>query len=371
MNSTDPRHDSSPDTADHERPVTQQDVAERAGVSRAVVSYVINNGPRVVSEETRRRVLAAIGDLGYRPNRFAQGLKLREGQQARGQIGIIMGGTSEILKRPYFATVLAGIYREAHRQGQQIRFVTFLEELLDPVFFNKNIHAEEIAGLIMFAPYLALKNPRAQELIVRIRERINNIVALETHVGDLPTVFFDRTAAGRQAVEHLLGLGHRRIAFGGVPDERFDGYRQALADHDVPYREELGPFQAKLNTPEEGYEAVELLMKLAEPPTALFTASDEVAIGALAALHDLGLNAPGDLAIASVDDIELAALVRPALTTIHVPKESIGAYALRILETQVTYQDSPPASIVLPTRLIVRESCGATHPVGGSSRRRA
>jgi DNA-binding LacI/PurR family transcriptional regulator len=316
-------------------------------------------------------VLAVIEDLGYRPNRFAQGLKLREGQQARGQIGIIMGGNSEILKRPYFAAVLAGIYREAHRQSQQIRFVTFLEELLDPVFFNKNIHPEEIAGLIMFAPYLALKNPRAQDLIVRIGERISNIVALETHVGDLPTVVFDRAAAARLAVEHLLGLGHRRIAYGGAPDERFDGYRQALADHGVPYDESLGPFPAILNTPEEGYEAVELLRKLAKPPTALFTASDEVAIGALAALHDLGLSAPGDLAIASIDDIELAALVRPALTTIRVPKESIGAYALRILDTQAAYPDSPPASIVLPTRLIVRESCGASRAASGATRRRA
>jgi LacI family transcriptional regulator len=354
MNPTDSSHN-----ARRERPVTQQEVADRAGVSRAVVSYVINNGPRFVTEETRQRVLQAIEALGYRPNKFAQGLKLRPGDQARGQIGIIMGGNSEILRRPYFAALLAGIYREAQRVQRQIRFVTFLEELLDPVFFNKNLHPEEISGLIMFAPYLALQDPRALDLITRVRARIDNIVSLETRVADLPTVFFDRAAAACQAVEHLIRLGHSRIAFSGAPDERLDGCRQALLAHGLPFDPALTQPLGLHNLPEEGYQSVEALFRLPQPPTALFTASDDVAIGALAALHDHGLRCPDDLAIVSIDDTELAALVRPALTTIHVPKESIGIHALRILDTYAAYPDSPPASVVLPTELIVRQSCGS------------
>jgi len=358
MNPTDPSPESRR-AGGHERPVTQQEVADRAGVSRAVVSYVINNGPRIVTEETRQRVLQAIEELGYRPNKFAQGLKFRQGDQARGQIGIIMGGNSEILRRPYFAALLAGIYREAQRVQRQIRFVTFLEELLDPVFFNKNLHPEEISGLIMFAPSLALQDPRALDLITRIRARIDNIVSLETRVADLPTVFFDRAAAARQAVEHLIRLGHTRIAFSGSPDERLDGYRQALLAHGLPFDPVLTEPLGLHNLPDEGYQTIEALFRLDQPPTGLFTASHDVAIGALAALHDHGLRCPDDLAITSVDDTELAALVRPALPPIHVPKESIGIPALRILDTYAAYPESPPASVILPTELIVRQACGA------------
>ncbi len=342
-----------------EKSVTQADVARRAGVSRAVVSYVVNNGPRVVSEELRRRVLQAIEELGYRPNKYAQGLKLSRAKQARGQIGIIMGGDSDILRRPYFSAMLAALYREIHQRGRQIRLVTFFDELNDPVFFNKNIHPEEISGLILFTPYKVLKMPQADALLRRIIDRIDNIVCLETVIADLPAVIFDRAAAARTVVQHLIGLGHQRIGFAGFPDERLDGYRQALLQHGLNYQARLVQSQAEYNWPEEGYAAVGRLMALDQPPTAIFAVSDEVALGALAALHDHGLRVPEDVAIGSIDDLGFARMVRPALTTVHVPIESFATYALRMLETHEHYPNSHPASVVLPTELIVRESCGA------------
>ena len=115
--------------------VTQKDIARRAGVSSTVVSYVINEGPRAVAEETRQRVLQAIEELGYRPNKHAQRLKSKT-EQAKRQLGIIIGGGSEILKRPYYGDILSGIYDEAYRQGQRIRFIHFFEELHDPILFN-------------------------------------------------------------------------------------------------------------------------------------------------------------------------------------------------------------------------------------------
>ncbi len=348
-----------------ERGVTQQDVARRAGVSRAVVSYVVNNGPRVVSSEARERVLRAIAELGYRPNKYAQGLRLQAADRADGQIGILLGGHSAILYRPYFSAVLAGIFDAARHQHQQIRFMSFFHELLDPVFFNKNIHPEEISGLILFAPYLFLQEASRQpaspasHLLARIIERVDNIVSLEVVSRDLPAVIFDRAAAARLAVEHLVRLGHRRIAFAGVPDERVDGYRQVLFQSGLPGEEALIQAPGTHNSPEEGYQAVQALLALPRPPTALFTASDEVAIGALAALHDLGRRVPDDVALASIDDIEFAGIIRPALTTVHVPKEQFGVYALQMLAMRQAYPDSKPASVVLPTELVVRQSCGA------------
>lgn len=348
------------------RQVTQQDVADRAGVSRAVVSYVVNDGPRVVSAETRARVLQAIAELGYRPNKHAQRLKRHPTRHATGQIGIIMGGTSEILKRPYFGAVMAGIYQAARRQGQQIRFLTFWDELEDPVFFNKNIHPEEISGLVLFTPYMALGTPQGQTLLQRVRERIDNIVSLEVVIDDLPAVIFDRAAAARLAVEHLVGLGHRRIAYSGAGDERLIGYRQTLLAHDLPLEVALMQQPNLLNSPEEGYAAGQALMALPTPPTAIFADSDEVAIGLMGALHDMGLRVPDDVAIAAVDNTMLASMVRPALTTVHVPKESFGAYALQMLGLHARLPEIQPASVLLPIELIVRQSCGAGHHRAGN-----
>lgn len=342
-----------------ERSVTQQDVADRAGVSRAVVSYVINNGPRTVSEETRRRVLEAIEELGYRPNRYAQGLKLRGTKQARGQIGIVVGGTYEMLKRPYYSAILASIYEEARQQKQKIQFVTFFNELSDPVFFNKHIHPEEISGLILFAPYSTPHMPGIQEIIERIIQSLDNIVCLENVIEGLPVVIFDRAAAARAAVQHLIDLGHRRIAYAGGVDERLDGYRQALLENGLSYDPALVRHPGQKNTPKEGTQAARELIALEHPPTGIFAVSDEVAIGVLALLHDAGIRVPEDIALVSIDDTDIARYVRPALTTVHVPKESMGIHALRTLYAYAAYPGVQPASIVLPTELIVRESCGA------------
>ena len=193
--------------------VTQKDVAELAGVSRGVVSYVINNGPREVAPETRERVLSAIQELGYRPNKHAQRLKLGEAQASE-SLGIVAGGQSfNVLERPYYNMIMAGLFEEAHRLGQDIRFFCFFEALMDPVFFNKNIHRDEIASLILILPAMITKKPEYDMILDKIAERIDNVVCLEEPIKDWPTVIFDRAAAARQAVEHLIKLGHQRIAF--------------------------------------------------------------------------------------------------------------------------------------------------------------
>src|SRR5829696_8267121 len=139
--------------------VTQEDVARHAGVSRAIVSYVLNNGPRNVSEETRNRVLNAIQVLGYRPNQHAQQLKLGA-NAAENSIGIIAGGKgSNLLERPYYSAVVASLFDRAYQLNQHIRFFSFFDSLTDPVFFNKNIHREEISSLILLLPLAILGNP--------------------------------------------------------------------------------------------------------------------------------------------------------------------------------------------------------------------
>ena len=340
--------------------ITQKDVAERAGVSRGVVSYVINKGPREVAPETRERVLAAIQELGYRPNKHAQRLKLG-GTPARDSLGIVAGGQSfNVLERPYYNIILAGLFEEAHRLGQEVRFFSFFDALTDPVFFNKNIHRDEISSLILILPAMITTIPDCQEILDQIIERIDNVVCLEEPIKDWPTVIFDRAAAAGQAVEHLINLGHQRIAFLAIQDDRLTGYRRTLQDHNLPYDEDLIFTTDPSHVLSSAYQLTVEILQMQPRPTAIFAANDESAISSIAALHDHGVQVPQEIAIVSIDNIGLAEMIRPSLTTVDVPKRRMASYAMQVLMLQKQFRDQPSASIVLPTELIIRESCGAS-----------
>ena len=337
--------------------VTRRDVADLAGVSTAVVSYVINNGPRPVAKETRERVLQAIAELGYRPNKYARSLK-SQAQAAQHQLGVIIEGRGDVLLRPYYDEILYGIYDEAYRQGKRIRFMQFFDELQDPVLFNELVHPDEISALILLAPEFDPSQPHRRKLLQQIFERIQNVVSLEHHMPNLPSVIFDRAGAARTAVTHLLQLGHRKIAFIGNVDERLDGYRQTLIEHGLSYEEDL--FKETDNTAGEAYERTQQLLDSSPPPTAIFSACDEGSFGVLRALHERGIKIPDEIALVSIDDIDLAKFAEPPLSTVRVPRRQMSIHALRMLAMHEAYPDTQPASIVLPTELIVRESCGAT-----------
>ncbi len=339
--------------------ITQTDVAERAGVSRSVVSYVINQGPREVAPETRDRVLAAIKELGYRPNKHAQYLK-RGGNPAYKSLGIIAGGKSfNVLERPYYNIILSGLFEEAHRYGQEVRLFSFFDALTDPVFFNKNIHKDEISALILILPSMIGTDQKYGEVLDLIAERIENVVCLEEQVKGWPTIIFDRALAARQAVEHLIKLGHQRIAFLAIPDARLTGYRQTLLDHGISYDESLVFTPDSANILMGAYEATQKILKMNPRPTAIFAANDESAISAIAALRDHGVRVPHDMAIVSIDNIDIAGMIRPGLTTVDVPKKQMAAYALQTLLLHERVKEQRSASIALPTELIIRDSCGA------------
>ena len=344
---------------DEKKPITQKDVAERAGVSRGVVSYVINNGPRAVAPETRERVLSAIQELGYRPNKYAQRLKLG-GKSAQKTLGIITGGQSfNVLERPYYNIILAGLYEEAHRHGIEVRMFSFFEALTDPVFFNKNIHRDELSSLILLLPGMIATIPGYQEILDRIDDQIDNVVCLEDTVKDWPTVIFDRAAAARQAVEHLIQLGHQSIAFLAIRDGREIGYRQTLLEHNLPYDERLVFTPDPSSVLSSAYQKTVEILKLQPRPTAIFAANDESAISALAALQDHNLKVPQDIAIVSIDNIGISEHVRPALTTEDVPKRRMAALAMQVMMIKDQFKEQNSSSIVVPTELVVRESCGA------------
>lgn len=339
--------------------VTQKDVAKLAGVSRSVVSYVINNGPREVSAKTRDRVLAAIQELGYRPNKNAQRLKLGEAQASE-SLGIVAGGQSfDVLERPYYNIIMAGLFEEAHLMGQEVRFFSFFDALMDPIYFYEHIHRDEISSLIMILPERITTRPEYQDTLDKIAEQIDNVVCLEEPIRDWPTVIFDRAAAAKQAVEHLIQLGHKSIAYLAIMDERLKGYRQTLLDHNLPYDDSLVFEIDPSNVLSSAYRLTEEIIAIQPRPTAIFAANDESAISAIAALRDHCIKVPEEIAIVSIDNIGLSEMVRPSLTTVDVPKRRMATYAMQVLMMQKQYANQQSTSIVVPTKLIVRQSCGA------------
>lgn len=202
------------------------------------------------------------------------------------------------------------------------------------------------------------ENPDSQRILDQIAERIDNVVCLEEPMKGWPTVIFDRAAAARQAVEHLINLGHKRIAFLAIQDARLTGYRQTLADHNLPYDERLVFTPDPSHVLSSAYASMVEILQMEERPTAIFAANDESAISAIAAMHDHGIKVPEEIAIVSIDNIALAEMVRPSLTTVDVPKRRMAAYAMQVLMMQKQFKGQQAASIVLPTELIIRESCG-------------
>src|SRR5579885_1953019 len=208
--------------------VTQDDVARRAGVTRSIVSYVINNSSRKVSEETRNRVLSAIEELGYRPNKHAQILSNADDNPSGNTIGIILAG-NYMFKRPYYGSILASMHNRAHELGWHIHFIRVYADFADPVLFDQLIHRNEIRGVVLVAlnqvPEHTLSGDVRVDDIIR---RVERVVCLDWEWPGVPSIQFDLRNAAMQAVGHLLSLGRRRIAYLGPNDKRVPGYQQAL-----------------------------------------------------------------------------------------------------------------------------------------------
>jgi LacI family transcriptional regulator len=331
-------------------------VAKLAGVSRTTVSFVLNDVPGVkISPETRQRVLEAARELNYYPTAAAR--SLASGKTHR--IGLILGeGQKRLSADAFLPTFLQGVTALVHQRGYLL-VLQMAEDVPSHEAYARLLREQQVDGLI-------LSGPRSDDplLIELAEERFPLILHGQLADSTLPCVDVDNKAGAYQAVTHLIGLGHRRIGFvsnaplsySGAQD-RFAGYKQALAEYDIPLDRELVRTAAFL--PETGRAAMEELLALPQRPTAVFVASDVVATGAMAAIQSAGLRIPEDMAVVGFDDIFLAAHVQPPLTTIRVPAYGLGWTAAQVLISLIE-GDEDVASVMLETELVVRESCGAS-----------
>lgn len=338
--------------------VTQNDVAKRAGVSNAVVSYVINNGPRPTSPETRQKVLKAINELGYRKNNVARSLKTNTSKI----IGLVIPDSSNA----FFSEVAKGIEDEVYKWGYTVMFgnsggetdrqANYVESLISQmvdgiIFITTPLPDEQIAFLSEFQIPIVVIDPE-YELDKRTNKNVG-IVAVDGRKG------------GYFAANHLIERGHTKMAIIAGAQEvppatvRIAGFVDALNKADL---------NADVlwigDHPEDGYRAAMQLLDSSSAPTAIFACNDLLALGILRAAADMKITVPHDLAVVGFDDIDIANFLCPRLTTIRQPKYAMGQIAARNLLQWINPVDEnrkqsstlAPEAIMLDTELIIRES---------------
>jgi LacI family transcriptional regulator len=335
--------------------VTASDVAELAGVSRTTVSFVLNNvsGMRI-GDDTRQRVLDAAHQLDYHPDATAR--RMVTGRT--NVIGFVLRQSpDQVFADQFLPQVLNGLSQVAVAQGYHILIEPIpLEHASDA--YTRLIRERHVDGIMLSGPRFD-----DQELLRFHTEGWPVVLMGQLPNTDLPFVDVDNVGGAATATRHLVDLGHRRIALitnanpaYTASADRLAGYRQVLESAGIAYDESLvkyGDF-----TPRSGEAAMTKLLQLSPQPTAVFVASDTVALGALQAIRDNGLRVPQDIAVVGFDDVPLAEFIDPPLTTIRLPAFGLGWGAADLLIRQINHEDIRQYSVFLDTELVVRKSCG-------------
>ncbi|SMC81152.1 LacI family DNA-binding transcriptional regulator [Lentzea albidocapillata] len=341
---------------------TGREIAQLCGVSVATVSRVFNQ-PETVNEDTRERVLRVAKELDYRPNESARALSTKQSTM----IGLVWDTDHRRpgWRHPYLQDLLIGLKSALSAHGYHLLMLATSGDarevgasLADPVGYVNMTRRHHLGGLVL------IDSGSDAEAFEAFAQSGVPCVALDVAV-DGPRATYvtsDNSGGARAAVAHLVGLGHSRIATitgppGNQPsDARLSGYRAALRDAGAEPR--AGYVVAGDFYRASGTAAMQRLLALDEPPTAVFAASDEMAVGALLAARAAGLRVPRDLALVGFDDIEIASVVDPALTTVAQDKPGFGVAAAKAIMAMIT-GGGPEGPVVLPTQLVVRDSCGA------------
>ncbi|MBB4688762.1 LacI family DNA-binding transcriptional regulator [Amycolatopsis jiangsuensis] len=344
--------------------VTARQIAQLCGVSVATVSRVFNR-PATVSAATREHVERVARDLDFSPNEAARALS----RQRSTMVGLVWDTDHRrhSWRHPFLQDLLLGLKSALSSRGYHLLMLATSDDsgsrnpgasLADPVAYVSMTRRHHLAGLVL------IDSGTDAEAFSAFAHSGLPCVALDVALSGPRATYVtsDNASGAADAVRHLAALGHRRIAtitgpHGNVPAAaRTDGYLRGLAEAELPFREDLvvtGDFYR-----ESGFAEMRRLLARADPPTAVFAASDEMAVGALLAARAAGCRVPDDVAVVGFDDIEVASLVDPALTTVAQDKRGFGTAAAGALLSMLD-SDEVPEPVRLPTKLVVRDSCGS------------
>jgi LacI family transcriptional regulator len=331
--------------------VRMADVARQAGVSLMTVSRVVNNKDDV-SADTRQHVQATIKQLGYRPSDIARGLVTKR----TGAIGLVVPDVSN----PYFSEVVRGAEHVAYAKNYSVLLCNTEEDTERELAVLQSLEEKCVDGIVLCSSRLA--EDELEEAISRhpAAVLVNRRLEFAGERGGVGVVTLDDIAGGQMATQHLLDGGHQAIGFlAGPPAShsgqgRMEGYRVAMTTAGIlafpQWIKHCAP------TVEGGRASTRKLLGDTPGLTALFCFNDLVAIGALQTCVDLGLTVPGNVAIVGFDDIPLAALVTPALTTCRISRYELGTQAMELLLKRIDGDTEECEEIILPTELIIRNS---------------
>lgn len=326
-----------------------REVADMAGVSVATVSRALQQ-PERVSPKTRAKVMSAVTEVGYKPNLMA--VKFRSGKTHN--LVVLVPTIATV----FFARVISGMQEAAAELGYSLLLGNTLGQDEIEASYAKMVQTSQADGLIQLRAF----NPFGDENIPkdRLLPMVNACEVLNTSL--CPTVTLDNRAAAKAMTEHLISLGHKRIALIKGPaaspltQERLAGYRDALQAADIDFDPHLlfpGDF-----TLHAGQDAAKRILALDNRPTAVFCENDETAIGAVQGFKSAGLRIPNDISVAGFDNIDFAAFCDPPLTTIAQPAEEFGRTAVNLLVDILEGKIKKAPKVIMPFELILRKSTG-------------
>jgi len=329
---------------------TMKDIAREAGVSINTVSRALNGKPDV-NEDTKKRILEIADRLNYVPNFLAKGLVTKNTRT----IGVIVSDNAN----PFFARMIKGIEDYARSRGYNIILCNTDERYEKEEEAVRLLREKRVDGLLITL------TPAQKERtdILELKRTGVPFVLLNRHMDDIMTdyVINDNVYGAYLAVSHLAKLGHKRIGYISGPSqissvrERLEGYRKALFENNIEFDNSL--VKGSNLKMEGGYRLMKEFLELENRPTAVFTYSDFLAIGALKALKEAKLQVPKDIALVGYDDIEFSSLLEVPLTTVHQPRYRIGEEGAKILINRIEGKDSEGLhQIILKPELVIRES---------------
>lgn len=338
---------------------TIKDIAKKAGVSIATVSFVINK-TKPISAETKNRVQRTIKSLNYHPSKSARSLVTGK----TGNIGFLLTDDHFLRTEPFYTRIFLGTEFEARSEGYYILLKTIKSDFdkmdtLPRFILNKNVDGIIIAGKIPNILVSRLSTYKIPTVFVDFIPPENNY----------PLVLIDNIQGGLLATDHLINLGHKNIAFisGDINhpslSDRLNGYKQALENAKIPIKNNLIITNTNYPDRQNGFNLAKKLFTNNEGVTAVFAGNDAIAIGVMHYLKDNGFKIPKDVSVIGFDDIEADLMLDPSLTTIRVFKDELGVEALRLIVNVIKNRKSIHKKIVIPVELIVRNSTSPYEPI--------
>lgn len=331
---------------------TIKDIAKDAGVSIATVSYVIND-TKPISSKTKQRVLHSIKSLKYQPSKSARNLVTGK----TGNIGFILTDDHFLRTEPFYTKIFLGTEFEARSEGYYILLTSIKSDFekkdaLPRFILNKSVDGIIIAGKISRNFIDRLSPYKIPTVFIDYIPQGNNY----------PLVLIDNVQGGLIATNHLIDLGHKKIAYISSDIEhpsftdRLAGYRQALEQANIPVRNNLICTSSGSSGREAGFNLAKELFKVNKDVTAVFAGNDAMAIGTIYYLKSRGYKIPEDVSVIGFDGIEADLLMDPPLTTISVPKVELGVEGLKLMANTLKNKKLFPKKIIVPVELTVRKS---------------